>query len=201
MLNNQYVKDYFAGTLKTMVDMFLDSQAIEFTRIAGNAMGLALHEGKKILVFGNGGSATDSAHFCAELVGYFPDKVSDALPAIDLTAFSASITAITNDANELCVFPRMIDAFGKKGDIALGISTSGSSPNITQSLDWAREKGLMTVFLTSTRMDWPRDYDHIIKVPSGVTSHIQEMHIMVLHVWAKMIDQRIKEWREDRSEQ
>lgn len=147
-----------------------------------------LAEGGKILTFGNGGSAADAQHFADELAGRF-DRERPALPALALTANTSDLTAIGNDYGFDHVFARLIQAHGRSGDLALGISTSGNSPNVLAAVEEARTRGLRTIGLTGKGggklagcVDVP------IVVPSAVTARIQETHITVLHVLCELID-------------
>src|SRR5512133_1295793 len=114
---------------------------------AAQAMAAALAGGRKILVFGNGGSASDAQHFAAELVGRFL-KERRALPAIALTVDTSILTAIGNDYSFDKVFARQVEALGVAGDVVLGISTSGRSPNVVAAFAAARERNVTTVALT-----------------------------------------------------
>src|SRR4051794_32537862 len=114
------------------------------TLVAAQALVDALQAGHKLLVFGNGGSAADAQHLSAELVGRF-QKERAALPAIALTVDTSALTAIANDSSFKQVFARQIEALGRPGDVALGISTSGESPNVIAGLQAARARGLKTI--------------------------------------------------------
>ena len=114
---------------------------------AGRALSDCLNAGGKVLAFGNGGSAADAQHLAAELVGrYLKDR--RALPAIALTTDPSIVTAVGNDMGFDVVFRRQVEAHGRKGDVAVGISTSGRSPNVIAALQAARAIGLVTVALT-----------------------------------------------------
>ena len=148
----------------------------------------ALTQGKKILLFGNGGSAADSQHIAAELVGRFKVK-RRALPAIALTTDTSSLTALGNDFGYETVFERQIEALGQSGDVAIGISTSGCSPNVLAAVKAARKMGLKTVALTGKGggpLAGLVDIDIII--PSDITQHIQESHITVGHILCEIIE-------------
>ena len=142
----------------------------------------SLQQGGKLLFFGNGGSAADAQHLATELsVRYKSDRA--AIAAIALTTDSSTLTAAGNDLGFEQIFARQIEALGRPGDIALGISTSGKSANITEALKKARETGLVTVALTGRDGgDLPGCTDHCLIVPSETTSRIQEMHILLGHM-------------------
>ena len=148
----------------------------------------ALASGKKILLFGNGGSAADSQHIAAELVGRLLVK-RRALPAIALTTDSSNLTALANDFGYDQIFERQIEALGAAGDVAVGISTTGNSPNVLAGIRLARERGLRTVALTG------RDggalaglVDHALTIPSDSTQRIQEAHITIGHILCELVE-------------
>jgi D-sedoheptulose 7-phosphate isomerase len=146
----------------------------------------ALHEafvsGGKVLVFGNGGSATDAQHIAAELVGRFATLDRKALPAIALTTNQAIITAWSNDHSFEDVFARQIEALGRPGDVAWGISTSGNSPNVVKALKRARAIGLTTIGLTGQGGGLVAEHcDVLIAAPLTETPRIQEVHLITYH--------------------
>ncbi|WP_447978488.1 D-sedoheptulose-7-phosphate isomerase [Candidatus Nitrospira bockiana] len=149
----------------------------------------AFREGHKVLLFGNGGSATDASHIAAEFVGrYRRDRM--ALPAIALGTDLAAITCIANDYDYTEIFARQIRAHGRKGDIAVAISTSGNSPNVLKAVDAARELGLTTIAWTGhTGGKLAPMVDYPFVVPSSVTARIQESHITLGHVLCELIEE------------
>ncbi len=151
----------------------------------------SLKIGGKLLIFGNGGSAADSQHIAAELVGRFKmDRL--ALPAIALTTNTSTLTAIANDYGYDVIFSRQIEALGVKGDVALGISTSGNSKNVIDALNKARSMGLKTIALTGNDGGKMKGITDIsINVPSKDTPRIQESHIMVGHILCELIENGI----------
>lgn len=158
------------------------AQATE-TALAGPFAGLlaacvtSLRAGGKIMFFGNGGSAADAQHLATELtIRYKTNR--PAIAAIALTTDTSALTAGGNDFGFEHIFERQIEALGRPGDIALGISTSGKSPNITLALKQARKMGLVTAALSGKGGgDLPGLADHLLVVPSDTTARIQEMHI------------------------
>ncbi|HSG06231.1 MAG TPA: D-sedoheptulose 7-phosphate isomerase, partial [Nitrospiria bacterium] len=149
----------------------------------------ALKAGGKILFFGNGGSATDASHLAAELVNRF-EKERQALPAIALTTDVSAITSIANDSGYDEVFARQIQALGRRGDAAVGISTSGKSANVIRGMEAAREAGLTTIAFTGgDGGTLAKTADHAFIVPSSVTSRIQETHITLGHVLCGLIEE------------
>jgi len=158
---------------------------------AGRRMAESLRGGGRVLAFGNGGSAADAQHLAGELVGRFR-RDRAALSAIALTTDSSVVTAIGNDMGYDSVFRRQVEAHGRPGDIAVGITTSGRSPNVVQALQLARERGLVTMGLTGGgggRLAGAVDY--LIDVPHAETARIQEVHVMVVHVLCQIVEEEM----------
>jgi phosphoheptose isomerase len=151
-------------------------------------MRTALAEGHQVLVFGNGGSATDAQHFAAELVGRF-GRERRGLPVVALTADGAILTAVANDLGFDRVFSRQIEALGRKGDVAFAITTSGTSTNVNRGLERARASGLQTVGLTGRDGgETGRLVDVHVNVPGTTSAQVQEVHRTVLHVMCELIE-------------
>ena len=158
------------------------------TLVAARALAEALGAGRKLLVFGNGGSAADAQHLSAELVGRF-QKERAALPAIALTVDTSALTAIANDYSFKQVFVRQIEALGQPGDVAMGISTSGESPNVVAALKAARARGLKTIALTGRDGGAVGQAAEIhVNVPDQNTARVQELHRTLLHVICEVIE-------------
>lgn len=151
----------------------------------------ALDAGNKVILFGNGGSAADSQHIAGELVSKFR-RERKALPAIALTTDTSILTSIANDFSFEHVYARQIEALGAPGDIALGISTSGNSPNVIHALRVARQLGLVTIGFTGEDGGELKDaVDICFRVPSNSTPRIQEMHITVAHTLCELIEMEL----------
>jgi D-sedoheptulose 7-phosphate isomerase len=151
-------------------------------------MRAAIDAGGQVLAFGNGGSATDAQHFAAELVGRFA-RERRAWPVVALTADSAVLTAVANDYGFDRVFARQVEALGRPGDVALGITTSGASANVNAALRRARQAGLGTVGLTGRNGGETAGLvDVNINVPGGTSADVQEVHRTVLHVMCELIE-------------
>jgi D-sedoheptulose 7-phosphate isomerase len=152
----------------------------------------AFEEGRKVLLFGNGGSAADSQHIAAEWVGRF-QRERRPLPAIALTTDTSILTAISNDYGFDQVFVRQVRALGQKGDIAIAISTSGNSPNVLLAVDAARDIGMVTVALTGRDGGklGPKVQYHL-NVPHNLSSRLQETHIMIGHILCELTDDNMK---------
>jgi len=162
-------------------------QVHEIARAAADC----LKSSNKILICGNGGSASDSLHIAAELVGRFKME-RRALPCISLSENISTITAIGNDYGYDEVFSRQVEAFALPGDLFIGISTSGNSKNVINALRKAREMNIKTVGfcgLSGGKMKDENLCDLLLAVPSGETSRIQEMHILAGHIICKLIEE------------
>jgi len=167
------------------------SENAELLVEVGRRMAECLRAGGKVLVFGNGGSAADAQHLAGELVGRFL-RDRPGLAALALTTDSTIVTAVANDFGFEEVFRRQVEAHGRPGDVAVGISTSGRSPNVVEALKLARERGLLTVGLTGGgggRLGGLVHY--LIDVPHDQTARIQEVHAMVVHVLCQVIEDAI----------
>ena len=151
----------------------------------------ALRAGRTLLFFGNGGSAADAQHLAAEFVNRFVvDRPG--LPALALTTDTSVLTSIGNDQDFTRIFSRQVEALGRPGDVAVGISTSGRSANVLEGLRAARARGMVTVGLTGGQ-ETPLQAlcDHLISVPSRTTARIQEVHILVGHVLCELVDEAL----------
>ena len=177
--------EHFEAAEKTFATM-----QNEFSRLL-EACTKCISNGGKIMFFGNGGSASDAQHLATELtVRFIKDRKP--IPAIALTTDTSTLTAIGNDFGFDHLFSRQIEALGKKGDIAIGISTSGTSPNILGGLKMAHEKGLINVgFSGRDGGTMPNLCDICLIVPSHITSRIQEMHITLGHMLCGALEQKL----------
>lgn len=147
-----------------------------------------LKAGNKILLCGNGGSAADAQHFASEITGRYK-KERKGLPAIALTTDSSALTAISNDYGFEAIFERQIEALANKGDLVIGISTSGTSPNIINALKKAKKLECKTIGLSGRDGGLMKDMcDSCLIIPSEDTPRIQEMHILLIHTICQMID-------------
>jgi len=148
----------------------------------------AFHEGNKVMLFGNGGSAADAQHIAAELVGRF-ERERRGLPALALTTDTSILTAIGNDFHFDQVFSRQIEALARPGDLVIGLSTSGNSPNVLEAVRVAKERGIKTIALAGKDGGkLSRQADIAIVVPSQNTARIQEVHITVGHIICAAVD-------------
>jgi len=143
----------------------------------------------KVILFGNGGSASDSQHIAAELVGRFK-KDRHALPAISLTTNTSILTAVANDYGYEIIFAKQLEALGQKNDVAIGISTSGKAKNVVAGIKQAKKMGIKTIALTGTDGgELAKLADVSLVVPSLVTARIQEAHITIGHILCELVEQ------------
>ncbi|MBO7611637.1 MAG: SIS domain-containing protein [Elusimicrobia bacterium] len=169
----------------------LDEGQLVYIQSIANKINEAYQHGKKTIIFGNGGSACDALHFAAELVCRF-EKNRKALPSIALTENISSLTAIGNDFGYEYVFSRQVEAFANKGDIVIAITTSGNSENVIKAVEKAKEMGLFVIGLTGEDGGQLKLLsDMCYRAPSKVTGRIQECHILVLHILAKLVEEKI----------
>ena len=154
---------------------------------AAGAIAAALKAGRSVLVFGNGGSAADAQHFAAELVGRY-EKERRAWPAVALTTDTSALTAIGNDYGFDRVFARQIEALGREGDVAIGISTSGKSPNVLRALEAAKARGLVTIALTGRGGEAGRIATLHVRVDEERTARVQEVHATLLHAICELVE-------------
>lgn len=154
----------------------------------------ALQQGNKILVFGNGGSAADAQHLAAELVGRFKLE-RKGLPAIALTTDTSILTALANDYGFEQVFARQVGALAQKGDVLLGITTSGNSSNVIEAFEEGRRMGAVLVAFTGGtggRLAHQRDV-FLLRAPSFSTPRIQEIHGLWIHILCELLEKRLFE--------
>jgi D-sedoheptulose 7-phosphate isomerase len=173
-------RETFEASVQVLVEPFLKTLAI---------LQEGLQQGGKLLFFGNGGSAADAQHIAAELiVRYKSDRPS--IAAMSLSTDTSIMTACANDLGFDALFERQIAGLGRKFDVAIGITTSGKSVNVLRGLRQAKHMGLKTIGLTGARgQDLATICDAAIVVPSTVTARIQELHILIGHIWCNALEQ------------
>jgi len=173
-LKNKVVKD-LTGKIEEAIKMIIE----------------ALKSGKKVLFFGNGGSAADAQHMACELVARYK-KERKALPAIALSTNTSVLTAVSNDYSFDVVFSRQIEALGEKNDVAFGISTSGNSKNVIKGVEAAKAKGLKTIGLLGCDGGSIKDLvDLPIIVPARSTPRIQESHLTIEHIICELVEEEL----------
>ncbi len=179
-----------ARTLEAAVAAHQRMRDLDLARVAaaGEALKIALTSGRKVLAFGNGGSAADAQHLTAELVGRF-QKDRPGFAAVALTADTSLLTSLSNDYGFERVFARQVEALGAPGDVAVAISTSGQSPNVVAALKAARDRGLRTIALTGRDGgDAGRLAEIHVNVPESATARVQEVHITLIHALCEIAE-------------
>jgi D-sedoheptulose 7-phosphate isomerase len=167
----------------------LSESIVSSVQKMGEILVTAFKRGNKILLFGNGGSASDAQHIAAEFVGRYK-KERIPLPAIALPCNVSTITAIGNDYGYETIFSRQIKALGKEGDVAIGISTSGTSKNVIAALETAKTQKLVCIGWSGSRTGPMDDLcEVVLHIPSEDTARIQECHILLGHILCSVVDQ------------
>ena len=189
--------DKLVNTQRMLSDLFMNKEEsfasnnipapLTELKEAANACINALRNGNKIIFMGNGGSAAEAQHLSAELVGHFIGQ-SKPYAALALNTDTSAITAIGNDYHFKEIFSRQLTALAKSGDVAIYLSTSGSSENILEAMKIGRTLGLVNVAFTGLKSTWMKDYsDYYIAVPSRRTPQIQEGHLILGHILCEYI--------------
>jgi len=170
-----------------VLQKYLQKQARLLTIIAGLLVE-GFQRGNKVLLFGNGGSAADAQHIASELAGkFYRDRAP--LPAIALTTNTSSLTAIGNDYGYEEVFARQVKGLARKGDIVIGISTSGNSPNVLRAIEQAKQLGAVTIAFTGQGGNLKESADYVLSIPSSDTPRIQEAHITAGHIICYLVEE------------
>jgi D-sedoheptulose 7-phosphate isomerase len=176
---------------QAVMESVRDGLALEAATRAANALTESLRAGGKVILFGNGGSAADAMHLAAEFLGRFLLNRRP-LPALALADNHSAITAIGNDFGYAEVFSRQVEGLGCPGDVAIGLSTSGGSPNVAAGLAAARAKGLHTVAMTGAEPGLVGEAAEIvIAIPSRATPRVQEAHLLLGHLICEAVEQAI----------
>ena len=184
----EFIKNYIKKSIETKRNILENENILSKIRDVSLVIVDSLKNGGKVLICGNGGSAADSQHIAAELVGRLSfDRPG--LPAMALTVDSSILTAVGNDYGYEMVFSRQVQACAQKGDVLIGISSSGNSKNVVNAILEAKEKGVFTVGFTGEKDGLiSANADITIKIPSSETPIIQESHIMAGHIICAMVE-------------
>jgi len=184
-------REHLLGTTDVLARMLTDTRLLDAVCDAAAACCRCFRDGRKLLLAGNGGSAADAQHIAAEYVSRFMyDRPG--LPAIALTTDTSIITATGNDYGYPELFARQVQALGQQGDVFIGYSTSGTSPNILRGLAEARAKGLVCIGLTGNRGGPMHEAcDILLAVPAASTPHIQEAHLVLGHMICGIVERSI----------
>ena len=183
------IKATFQASIDTKQTLINDMKRLEeLLEVAGVASS-TLKAGHKIMLCGNGGSAADSQHIAAELIGRF-EKERKSMAAIALTTDTSALTAIGNDYGYDQVFSRQVEGLGQSGDLLIGISTSGNSKNVVKAMEVAQSKSIRTVALVGDKPGGAMQAiaDYVLAAPSTNTARIQECHILMMHTLCQLVE-------------
>lgn len=189
-MTGSYIAEHFASHQR-VIERCFESLLAE-AELVGDALTNALRDGRKVIAFGNGGSATQASHLVGELLGRF-NVTRQPFPAVTLSSDPGTVTCIANDFGYDALFERQALALTQPGDVAVGFTTSGRSENVRRGLDAARSRGATTVAVVGAAGLVGGEADHVLSVPSDETAHVQEVHLMLLHVWCMRIDEVLGE--------
>jgi D-sedoheptulose 7-phosphate isomerase len=190
MDNMNFINDYLKHSLEVKSKLVNDDHLLSTINTVTELIENAYRTGGKLLIAGNGGSAADAQHLAAELVSrFFYDRPG--LPALALTTDTSMLTAIGNDYGFENLFSRQMEAQGVAGDVFIGITTSGNSPNIIKAIEVAKTKDIVTIALCGNAGDVSDVADYSIEVPSNCTPYIQECHICIGHIICALIEKNI----------
>ena len=187
-MTSQHFVEHFRGHQQVIDDCLGSLQSA--SEAASDALISTLAGGGKILAFGNGGSATQASHLVEELIGRFKNTRRP-LPAISLVGDAGVVTCIANDFGYDALFERQVEGLAVRGDAVVGITTSGRSENVLRGLSVARSRGATTIALCGRAGLANGEADHIVAVPSDAGAYVQEVHLMLLHVWCIAIESAI----------
>jgi D-sedoheptulose 7-phosphate isomerase len=190
MDSKEIISSLISDSLEAKKKM-LEQNQIEFIEKIINKIVETYINKNKVIICGNGGSASDALHFAAEMVVRF-EKNRDALPCIALSSNVASLTAIGNDFGYDASFSRQLEAFAKNGDIFIAISTSGNSKNVIEALTLAKKLNIFTIGFTNINGGKMKDMcDLCFCAPSNITARTQECHILLIHIIAKLVEEKV----------
>ena len=189
-----YILTQLAELQHAITAMRADALLLSRLEEAAKECSCCFHRGNRVLLAGNGGSAADAQHIAAELVGRFAfDRPG--LPAIALTTDTSVLTAVSNDYGYESVFARQVQALGSKGDVFIGYSTSGKSPNILRAFEEARKKELVCIGLTGNRGGPMRELCHyLLEVPTDNTANVQVGHLVLGHILCGLVENTMFNW-------
>ena len=185
------IKNIIRKSIETKQQILDDDGFIKKMENAVDVIAHAFEHGNKVLFCGNGGSAADAQHLAAEFSGRFY-KDRKALPAEALHCNTSYLTAVANDYSYDVIYARLVEGIANEGDVLIGLSTSGNSPNIVKAFEAAKEKKVITIGFTGAGGGKMKDIsDHLFNVPSTDTPRIQESHIMVAHIICELVEEKL----------
>ena len=184
------IQEIIQASIDTKKSILADGVLLETIEKVVTLITAAFKNGKRVYFCGNGGSAADAQHLAAEFSGrFYTDR--KALPAEALHCNTSYLTAVANDYGYDAVYSRMIDGIGEEGDVLVGLSTSGNSPNILNAFEKARQKKMITVAFTGSSGGKMKAFtDHLINIPSHDTPRIQESHITIGHIICQLVEEK-----------
>jgi D-sedoheptulose 7-phosphate isomerase len=187
---SQKIKNIITASIDVKQQIVQDEQLVAKVQACSDLITQAFQNGNRIYFCGNGGSAADAQHLAAEFSGrFYVDR--KALPAEALHCNTSYITAVGNDYGYDFVYSRIMDGIGQKGDVLIGLSTSGNSTNIIKAFEVCREKGVVTIGLTGATGGKMKELcDHLLNVPSTDTPRIQESHILLGHIICQLVEEQ-----------
>ena len=185
----EIIQTTFQASIDTKMLLLADVKRLDALLEVARIASSTLKAGHKIMLCGNGGSAADSQHIAAELIGRF-ERERSSLAAIALTTDTSALTAISNDYGYDQVFARQVEGLGQPGDLLIGISTSGNSENVIKAVKAAKSKYIQTVALVGDKPNsaLQKIADYILAVPSTNTARIQECHILMMHAMCQLVE-------------
>ena len=184
------IKQLIQASIDVKEQVLQNEEVLKTVATVANLIVDSLQKGGRIYFCGNGGSAADAQHLAGEFSGrFYTDR--KALPAEALHCNTSYLTAVANDYSYDVVYARLIEGIGNKGDVLVGLSTSGNSANIVKAFETAKAKGIITVGFTGTTGGKMKDLsDHLINVPSNDTPRIQETHILLGHIICQLVEEK-----------
>lgn len=187
----EQISNLIQASIDVKIQVLANKKLQEILAECVDKIATAFNNGNKVLFCGNGGSAADAQHLAAEFSGrFYTDR--EALPSEALHVNTSYLTAVANDYSYDVVYSRMIQGIGKKGDVLVGLSTSGNSNNIIKAFETARQKGMITIGFTGASGGKMKEFsDYLVNVPSTDTPRIQESHILLGHIICQLVEEII----------
>ena len=187
----QQIKELITVSISVKQQLLADEKIIATVAQCVDIITVAFKNGNKVLFCGNGGSAADAQHLAAEFSGrFYIDR--PALPAEALHCNTSYLTAVANDYSYDMIYARLLQGIGKKGDVLIGLSTSGNSANIIKAFEVAKEKGMINIGFTGTTGGAMKNLsDYLLNVPSTDTPRIQESHILLGHIICQLVEEKL----------
>ena len=187
----QIIKQQLESSIQVKKTILGDSDLLELIEATAQACISAFRSGNKVMLAGNGGSASDALHIAAEFVGRY-ERDRSGIAALALSANASTMTAVANDYGYEAVFQRQVQALGKQGDVFFGLSTSGRSPNVVAAVQECKRLGIVTVGMTGgSGGDMVELCDYCIRVPSDNTARVQEAHITIGHIICSLVERTL----------